>query len=1360
MWHKQKSKNPIVRLALLLALTSTPVMINFLKSDYVVAQSATETPSFGLPTAVPQGTTIRVDGSTSMSGANQALKQRFEKEYSGTNVELASNGTDDALKALQEGKIDIAAIGRGLTAEEEQQGLEQQRLRREKIAIVVGKDNPFKGDLTNQQFTRIYRGEITDWSELGAPSGKIRVVDRPDISDTRQAFRNYPLFQGNLFKTGSNAIQLVSDDPAEVVKELGNDGIGFVLANQVSKLDNVRILSMHKTLPDDARYPYSQPLVYVFRRNPSEAVKNFVGFATAAPGQEALQAAREQEAFSVAQTVAQAISGDANTTATITPGAVTTPGNTQATTDNTTNNNSTATGDVGNATNTSTSSSVNNNNQAFVPGENAGVSTEAAEARTIPWWWILFPVGVLGALLLWWLLGRRRSQEDDTVARGVLPDNSPPPFTPQTTSASSAVAEPIATTPVEPSTSGMNTAGLGLGALGIAGLGAAAASRNQQDTSEVESSSELSLDTPDLQQPDIPDTGLDLEAPAAVVNSSYHSLPRISTPIDEEIPPTQPDNTAEVDNVDHNVSAQELPSSSTSNWLGNFALGGAAAAGAARIKSKLTGKDVSESAVDETLPSDNSAVVGDQAAEVEPRTEYSQLPDVWQTPETEQPSGLTEVSVNDETLDNSNLTEENQETLPADLWGNPETEQSTSFPTGVVAGGAAALGGIAAVSSGLWNNQQTSDDDNHNLQVDQETSPADLWEEPQTEQSASFPTDVVEASVNDNNIEESNITEVNQETSPADLWEEPQTEQSTSFPTDVAEASVNDNNIEESNITEVNQETSPADLWEEPQTEQSASFPTDVVAASVNDNTIEESNITEVNQETSPADLWEEPQTEQSASFPTDVAEASVNDNNIEESNITEVNQETSPADLWEEPQTEQSTSFPTDVVAAGAAALGGIAAVSSGLWNNQETSENDNNNVEAQVDQETLPADLWEDSQTEKPQTDQQENLPNITDISDRDQEQLQVTEEAQLSTPDLPEVRIIGFNEQSADAQITPPQEQKRTDADGLPNVWITQPTTPTETVSEEESQQPSEEQITQFGISSNSEDNPASAVAATVLGAGAFALGSQMLDDNEESQEQDENPAISEPSASQLSFSEDVALDRIADEAEVDVDVDTKMSSSEPDLDEADTAWDRIYGIHHQGGTGVPGESNILLASRTPKWAYASWNISADSREAMQHLGATQLVLRLYDVTNVDLSYQDAKLVQQYECETTVSHRYVAIPNTDRDYIAEIGYLTKDKEWSLISRSPIVRVFSRPHKDFWFEADAELIIHGATEPGSTVTIEGQNIKVKQDGTFHLRVPFTESTINYLITAVAPNSEEARTIHMQFSQKEPKNS
>ena len=734
MWHKEKNKNPIVSLTLLLALASTPVMSSLFKSDYVLAQSPTETPSFPLPTAVPDGTTIRVDGSASMRRANEALKQRFEKEYSGSKVELASNGTNDALQALQDGKIDIAAIGRGLTPEEEKQGLAQQRLRREKIAIVVGRDNPFKGDLSNQQFTRIYRGEITNWSQLGGPAGKIRVIDRPDTSDTREAFRNYPLFKGDLFKTGSTATQLDSDDPAEVVKQLGNDGIGFVLANQVSKLDNVRILSMHKTLPNDARYPYSQPLVYVFKKDPSEAVKNFVGFATAAPGKEAIEEARVKEAAAVAQTVAQAISGDGNaatanpeTTADTTP----TPGSTEtattdgtqaadnetATTDGTqAADNETATADgtpdsgVGTATNTSASG-----DQALVPGTSAGVSAEAA-GTTIPWWWILLPVAVITALILWWLLGRRKSQEDDTVARGVLPDDAPPPFTPTSTNTSGAVPEPLANQPIDPAlnatqstagmngvpvetasntTPGMNPAGIAAGVAGL-GLGAAAlSSQNQEDTSdvrenpEVDLDSELPLDAPDLQQPDIPDTSLDLEAPAAVVNTSYPPLPLTSNPTDGEAPPTE-----EGDAVGAPLETspqEELPSPQGNNWLGNFAIGSAAAAGAAKIKSKLAGREAPESAADESVPEA-------QLNEVENRTEYPPLPDVWEA----------EKSPTDEHKD-------------------------SSFPLG---GAAAAAAGLA---SGLFNkgNDDKSDDSNNSVEeqttVVQETTPSDLWETPETE---------------------------------------------------------------------------------------------------------------------------------------------------------------------------------------------------------------------------------------------------------------------------------------------------------------------------------------------------------------------------------------------------------------------------------------------------------------------------------------------------------------------------------------------------------------------------------------------------------------------------------------------------
>jgi phosphate transport system substrate-binding protein len=184
-------------------------------------------------------------------------------------------------------------------------------------------------------------------------------------------------------------------------------------------------------------------------------------------------------------------------------------------------------------------------------------------------------------------------------------------------------------------------------------------------------------------------------------------------------------------------------------------------------------------------------------------------------------------------------------------------------------------------------------------------------------------------------------------------------------------------------------------------------------------------------------------------------------------------------------------------------------------------------------------------------------------------------------------------------------------------------------------------------------------------------------------------------------------------------------------------------------------IADDSTITLTPRTPKWAYASWNLSENRKQILHNAGVTQLALRLYDATEIDLSYQQPQLVQQYECEEITHDRYVAIPTSDRDYLVELGYAIENDGWVTIIRSAPVRVFSRPQPDFWFVADAELIIHGATEPNATVNIAGNPISLKPDGTFHLRVPFSEDIIDYMITAVAANGENSKTIHKKFSQE-----
>jgi phosphate transport system substrate-binding protein len=276
--------------AMLLALGVAPKpLVNKMFLSPAIAQSSSTSNKFELPTSVPEGTKVQIDGSQSMTAIDTILKQNFEKQFPNTEVKVQYRGTDAALKSLQEGTIDVAAIGRPLSAQEKAQGLREVPLKRHKIAILVGAENPFQGSITIAQFAKIIRGEITDWSELGGAPGQIKVIDQPESAETRKAFQNYPVFRKTPFQTGANAVRLSEDSVEEAIAKLGKDGITYGLANRLTEFPGARVLAMHKTTPDDPRYPFSQPLYYVYNSNKlSPAAQAFLGFATAPDNQQTL----------------------------------------------------------------------------------------------------------------------------------------------------------------------------------------------------------------------------------------------------------------------------------------------------------------------------------------------------------------------------------------------------------------------------------------------------------------------------------------------------------------------------------------------------------------------------------------------------------------------------------------------------------------------------------------------------------------------------------------------------------------------------------------------------------------------------------------------------------------------------------------------------------------------------------------------------------------------------------------------------------------------------------------------------------------------------------------------------------------
>ena len=838
MWQQQQKDTVIVKLSLLMAIATSSIVANCLISSPIQAESKNRTPDFTLPEKVETGTVIKIEGSRNSELVNQTLKKDFEQQFAGTKVEISINDNQESIKAVLDGKSDLASIGRELTAEEKSEGLKQVVVHREKIAIIVGINNPFYGSLTTEKFAKISQGEITDWSELGNTQGKIRFIDRPSNSDIRNSFSQYPAFKSGQLLTGVNTVQIPGDSTINIIKELGKDGISYALANQISKLPDVRILKVQDHLPNNSEYPFYQSFVYVYKENPSPKVRDFLGFILAKPGKDSIKAAKEAEAVAVAvrsiQTVSRPIANASAGDSAVSEGPLTMP---------TTLVTPQPGGEI-QLVNFFNNPSMITKNTRFL---------------------LLLPLFVIAGLssflpLLW--------------------------------------------------------------------------RRKKRLSKEVQSFSNSETDSIPDKIITLPDSGVF----ASIINNNGNSNGNGTNHCQKNNP-------------------QEITA------ISNIAV------------------------ID--VPQTNS-----------PRNQITEL------------SELSEIDLDDELVWNTE---------------DPVIVVNSYFPQ-------------------IPNIHQYPIDVNINTDEFTDTS-LDLAETPATRSHA---------------------------------------------------------------ITSLSELLGIA--------------PTPVKSEDLN-------AILTVNNPPQNQDL--------SSNLPSELGEA--------------LNAITSPITAKTVATEEEISPTPLSPL-------------------------DTNEALATELDVETL------------------------------------VTEEEISPTPLYP-------------------------------------------------------------------------------------------LDINE---------AIA---------------------TELDVEIETETN---------------IYPVN------VTGNTRIILTPRTPKWAWLSWYISNDHQQILQNQGFSILAVRLYDVTNLDLSYQRPRFLQQYECETATSNRYVPIPTGERDYMTEIGYVNHDDQWLCLARSGIVRIFSRPTTNFWVIVDTELVLHGATEEGANININGQKVKVNPDGTFKLTVPFVDNLVDYQITATSANIEHTKTIDKRFFQEE----
>lgn len=240
---------------------------------------------------------------------------------------------------------------------------------------------------------------------------------------------------------------------------------------------------------------------------------------------------------------------------------------------------------------------------------------------------------------------------------------------------------------------------------------------------------------------------------------------------------------------------------------------------------------------------------------------------------------------------------------------------------------------------------------------------------------------------------------------------------------------------------------------------------------------------------------------------------------------------------------------------------------------------------------------------------------------------------------------------------------------------------------------------------------------------------------------------------------------------------------------------------------GGAGKSalGKNVILATASDPLWIRVSWLLSRDSvLRAETRLGTewhrAVPVLRLFQVDSDDFSSGNEKFVKDVTIDSDSNTWYMPVPEAGRSFRVHVGYRgSKDTFFALaksnICQMPRLKTARQPGVspaspgpdgsvlittdenandsslnrplgfstlahfgpaatlqrltgEFHFKLSTELVIHGNTRPGSALTVQGEPVELRDDGSFTLRVNQPEGRQVLAFTAMDPRGNERRMI------------
>jgi len=257
-----------------------------------------------IPSLAFGGGFLQVKGSDTMVNVVQRLAEVYMETHPGASLAVTGGGSGTGIAALINGKVDVANSSRAIKSKEvkkaKARGIDPVgfAIAMDGLSVITHESNPVNF-LTVEQIGRIFKGEITNWKQVGGPSLAISMYGRQSNSGTFVYFRDHVL-KGDY----STRVKRMNGN-AQIVEAVRRDrgGIGYVGVGYVKDMATGSLVKGLKPLlirqaagapaasPLDTEavksghYPLARPLFQYTNGKPTGAVRDFIRWETGQEGQ-------------------------------------------------------------------------------------------------------------------------------------------------------------------------------------------------------------------------------------------------------------------------------------------------------------------------------------------------------------------------------------------------------------------------------------------------------------------------------------------------------------------------------------------------------------------------------------------------------------------------------------------------------------------------------------------------------------------------------------------------------------------------------------------------------------------------------------------------------------------------------------------------------------------------------------------------------------------------------------------------------------------------------------------------------------------------------------------------------------------